>query len=153
MFSGLIEGRARVLGLRRSRAGAELTLSAPELDRGAARWRPVRGESIAADGGCLTVSARTTGGRTGVDLSRETLERTALGRLEHGATVNVERSLRLGDRLGGHLVSGHVDAVGEVVRSEDSRDGGRLFTFRIPRGFERWLIEKGSVTVSGVSLT
>jgi riboflavin synthase len=152
MFSGLVEGRARVLRLERSGSGARLELAVPALGRGADRWRPARGESIAVSGCCLTVAA-VRAGRTIYDLSRETLERTRFAALARGVAVNVERSVRLADRLGGHLVAGHVDAVGEIAAIEDSRDGGRLFTFAVPRGFGRWLIEKGSVSVDGVSLT
>ena len=153
MFSGLVEGRAEVLALARRRAGARLELAAPRLARGAPRWRPARGESIAVSGCCLTVSALGRGGRTSYDLSAETLAVTRLGALARGDAVNVERSVRLADRLGGHLVSGHVDGVGRIHSIADSSDGGRLFTFEVPRGFERWLIDKGSVTVDGISLT
>lgn len=153
VFSGLVEGCAEVLRFERRRSGARLELAAPRLARGAPRWRPVRGESIALSGCCLTVSALGRGGRTAYDLSRETLACTWLGALEPGARVNVERAVRLADRLGGHLVSGHVDALGRVVGLEDSADGGSLVTFEAPRGFERWLLEKGSLTIDGVSLT
>ena len=153
MFSGLVEGRAEVLALTRVRSGARLELAAPRLERGAPRWKPLRGESIAVSGCCLTVSRLGRGGRTGYDLSRETLALTWLGRLAPGRSVNLERAVRLADRLGGHLVSGHVDGLGRVVRIEDSADGGALVTFEVPRGFERWLLAKGSVTIDGVSLT
>ncbi len=153
MFSGLVEGRAEVLALTPVRSGARLELAAPTLEGSSARWRPVRGESIAVSGCCLTVSRLGRGGRTGYDLSRETLAKTWLARLAPGRYVNVERAMRLADRLGGHFVSGHVDALGRVVRSEDSADGGALLTFQVPQAFERWLLAKGSVTVDGVSLT
>src|SRR5262245_17656377 len=153
VFSGLVEGRAEVLALARRGRGARLELGPPRLERGSPRWRPVRGESIAVSGCCLTVSATPRGGRTSYDLSHETLARTWLGELAPGRAVNVERALRLGDRLGGHLVSGHVDALGRVARVREPRDGGRLATFEVPRGFERWLLAKGSVTIDGVSLT
>ena len=153
MFSGLGEGRAEVLALARRGAGARLVLAAPRIARGAARWRPVRGESISVSGCCLTVSALGARGRTSYDLSRETLAKTWLGALVRGRSVNVERAVRLADRLGGHLVSGHVDGRGRVTRVQDSADGGRLVTFEVPAAFERWLLEKGSVTVDGVSLT
>jgi len=152
VFSGLVEARVPVVRLRRSRSGARLVLAAPRLERGQAPWRPVLGESIAVSGCCLTVVERRKG-VTSYDLSSETLERTWLGALEPGRVVNLERSLRLGERLGGHLVSGHVDGLGRVHAIEDVGDGGRLFEFEAPRGFERWLISKGSVTVDGVSLT
>lgn len=142
-----------MLALERVRAGARLELSAPRLEHGASRWRAVRGESISVSGCCLTVSRLGRGGRTGYDLSRETLAMTWLARLAAGRFVNVERAVRLADRLGGHLVSGHVDGLGRVARIEDSADGGALFTIEVPAGFERWLLAKGSVTVDGVSLT
>ena len=129
MFSGLVEGCADVRAFTRSRSGARLELAAPRLERGAPRWKPVSGESIAVQGCCLTVARLGARGRTGYDLSRETLAETHLGELEAGARVNVERSVRLADRLGGHLVSGHVDAVGRVLRVLDSADGGWLVTF------------------------
>jgi len=153
VFSGLVEGCARVLALERVRSGARLELAAPRIGRGGLPWRPALGESIAVSGCCLTVSRRGRGGRTGYDLSRETLALTWLARLAPGSSVNVERAVRPIDRLGGHLVSGHVDALGRIVRIEDSKDGGALVTFEVPRGFERWLLPKGSVTVDGVSLT
>lgn len=153
MFSGLVEGGARVRSFERVGAGARLLLAAPRLGRGAPPWRPVPGESIAVAGCCLSVSRRTPGGGTGYDLSRETLTKTWFARLARGDTLNVERSVRLADRLGGHLVSGHVDALGKVVALEDSRDGGCLATFEVPAGFERWLLPKGSLTIDGVSLT
>jgi riboflavin synthase len=148
-----VEGTAEVLALRRVGSGARLELGAPRLDRRAPRWRPARGESIAVGGCCLTVSGLGRGGRTGYDLSRETLRLTWFGSLDRGRRVNLERAVRAADRLGGHLVSGHVDALGRVRRVEPSGDGGRLVTVEVPRGFERWLLPKGSVTVDGVSLT
>jgi riboflavin synthase len=113
----------------------------------------VLGESIAVSGCCLSVCAIAAGGRTSYDLSAETLDCTWLGELRAGQTVNVERSVRLADRLGGHLVSGHVEALGSIAAVDDPGDGGRVFTFEVPRGFQRWLLEKGSVCVDGISLT
>jgi len=153
VFSGLVEGRAEVLALTPLRSGARLELAAPRLERGVPSWKPVRGESIAVSGCCLTVSRLGRKGRTGYDLSRETLAMTWLGRLAPGRFVNLERAVRLADRLGGHLVSGHVDGLGRVARIQDSADGGALVTFEVPGGFERWLLAKGSITIDGVSLT
>jgi riboflavin synthase alpha subunit len=153
VFTGLVEGRARVLALERRGAGARLQLAAPRLARGLPPWRVTRGESIAVAGCCLTVSALGRGGRTSYDLSRETLAKTRLGAIEPGAELNVERALRLGERLGGHFVSGHVDGLGRVVRLSPSGDGGRRLVCAAPGGFERWLPPKGSIAIDGVSLT
>jgi riboflavin synthase len=87
------------------------------------------------------------------DLSEETLRRTSLARLAEGHPVNLERPLTLSSRLGGHLVQGHVDGVGEVTGIERSADGGAWLTVRAPAGVRRYLVEKGSVSVDGISLT
>jgi riboflavin synthase len=109
------------------------------------------GESIAVDGACLTVTARR-GRRFAVDLSPETVRRTTLGQAPVGARVNLERALRLADRLGGHLVLGHVDGVGRLERITLDGDW-RLYRFSAPRALGRYLVEKGSIAVDGVSLT
>jgi riboflavin synthase len=152
VFTGLVEGTAKVLAFERRGKGASLELARPSLTLGGA-WKPTRGESLALNGCCLSVARRDASGRTSFDLTRETLELTTFGALVAGGRVNVERSLRLGDRLGGHLVSGHVDGVGRLVRASDSRDGGRRLTFEVPRGFERYLVSKGSIAIDGVSVT
>lgn len=133
-------------------SGRRLVLPVP---RG---WELARGASLAVCGVCLTVvePAPLPGGAgTGLafDLSAETLARTWLGEAEPGDPLNLERSLRLGDRLDGHLVQGHVDAVGRLVELRPGGDGGALVGFEVPAGFERWLVDKGSVTVDGISLT
>ena len=136
-----------------------MTLEAPE-----GVWDVVGGDSVAVSGVCLSVAAiqapdgaplkvGTSGARLSFDLSQETLERTWFRELEPGRVMNLERSLRIGDRLDGHLVSGHVDAVGEVVAGEDSGDGGRRLRFEVPEEFSRWLMDKGSITIDGISLT
>jgi riboflavin synthase len=109
------------------------------------------GESIAVDGVCLTVT-RTTAAGFEADVSAETLARTTLGSAPIGAPVNLERSLTLSARLGGHLVSGHVDGVGTLI--ERRPDGSAtVLTFKAPSALGRFIAEKGSVAVSGVSLT
>jgi riboflavin synthase len=113
--------------------------------------RLVLGESIAVDGACLTVVS-FQGGQFTVDVSAETFSRTTLGGKRPGARLNLERALRLGDRLGGHLVSGHVDAKGRLADRKDEGRSIRLH-FDLPRGFSRYTIEKGSVAVNGISLT
>jgi len=111
------------------------------------------GESVSVNGACLTVAARGPGtDEFGADVSLETAERTTLGRLPIGAALNLERSLRMGDRLGGHLVSGHVDAVVLVRATEDVGEALRVI-FELPHEHQRMVAEKGSVALDGVSLT
>ncbi len=109
------------------------------------------GDSIAVDGACLTVTAQGRDGFTS-DLSAETLKRTTLGRLRAGSRVNLERPLRLGDRLGGHLVTGHVDAVGQIADRTPQGDG-EFWRFRFPQDLVPLLVLKGSIAVDGISLT
>ena len=109
------------------------------------------GDSIAVDGVCLTVTGRKNGALT-FDLSDETLEVTTFGRERNRSTVNLERPVTLLTRLGGHLVQGHVDGVGTVRAVEPEGDGARM-TVGVPHGLDRYLVDKGSVTVDGVSLT
>ena len=156
MFTGLVEAAVPVLEFARVGSGARLTLAAPRLLRGQPPWRPACGESLSVSGCCLSVTRIGRGrrrGATSFDLSRETLARTWFADSVAGRLVNLERSLRLVDRLGGHIVSGHVDVLGRIAALRDSRDGGKLFTFEVPRGFQPWLLEKGSVAVDGISLT
>lgn len=149
MFTGLVEGKARVLALEPRGSGLRLVLE-PRI----AGFEAVPGQSIAVSGACLTVAAAPGArGELAFDLSAETLERTWFAGLRQGDELNLERALRVGDRLDGHLVSGHVDGVGELVGCGASGDGGAWMDFEGPPGFERWLVEKGSVTVDGISLT
>ncbi len=146
MFTGLVEEVGTVRRIVVDGERARLTIVAPmvtgELPLGA---------SVAVDGCCVTAT-EIVDGTFGVDLMRETMRVTALGMLEEGARVNLERALRVGDRLGGHLVQGHVDGVGEVVLVEEV-PGTRLVSIRIPSGLARYLVVKGSLCVAGVSLT
>ncbi len=146
MFTGIIQTTGRVERQEANGAGARLTIATPRPLPGLAV-----GESIAVNGACLTVAARR--GRTfSVDVSPETLRRTTLGHLARRARVNLERSLRVGDRLGGHIVQGHVDGVGWLEAT--SPDGDWVaYRFRAPRGLTPYLVEKGSIAVDGVSLT
>ena len=149
MFTGLVEGVAQVRRVEARGTGMRLVLE-PRI----AGFEAVPGQSIAVSGACLSVvGAPGPGGELAFDLSAETLERTWFPGLAQGALLNLERALRIGDRLDGHMVSGHVDGVGRVVGREESGDGGVRMEFEGPPGFERWLVEKGSVTVDGVSLT
>jgi riboflavin synthase len=145
MFTGIIEER----GFVRS-AGGRLELMATKV---AEDSDP--GASVAVNGVCLTVVERSTdGGRTvlAFDVSPETLARTALGSLVPGDPVNLERPVTLVTRLGGHLVQGHVDGVGEIESIEESAPG-KVITVKLPDGLARYVVEKGSVAVDGVSLT
>jgi riboflavin synthase len=109
------------------------------------------GESIAVEGACLTVVERG-GDSFRVQMAPETLRRTTLGELRPGSRVNLERALALGDRLGGHLVSGHVDAVSEVLETR-SEGGSWVMAFRLPAELAPYFIGKGSVAIDGISLT
>jgi riboflavin synthase len=144
VFSGIIESVGEVVTVRRHRGGAVLTVRS-ELGGLAL------GESIAVSGACMTVT-RARGRTFTVDVSAESLRRTTLGALHPGARVNLERSLRLGDRLSGHLVFGHVDGMGEL-RARRPEGGGALYRFALPATLGTLLVEKGSIAVDGVSLT
>jgi riboflavin synthase len=146
MFTGLIEDVGKVLGLDRAGAGARLHVSSvlPQNEI-------TLGDSIAINGVCLTVVEKSSG-RFSFDVSPETLERTLCKALKPGTFVNLERALRFGDRLGGHLVSGHVDCIA-VIRERREVSGNYLFSFQLPPRSARYLIEKGSVAIDGISLT
>jgi len=147
MFTGIVEERGRLRQRTPNEGGAHLEFQA-ELVLEDARI----GDSIAVDGCCLTVVER---GPTwwACDAVRETLGRTSLGDLQIGDPVNLERSVRLNDRLGGHLVQGHVDGRGRVMDCRELADGSRLVEFATPSALLRYVVEKGSIAVDGVSLT
>jgi len=146
MFTGIVAG----IGILRGKRGVSGGL-AFDLEAGFDLAGPEEGESIAINGVCLTAYAMASR-RFTVDVSPETLTRTTLGDLGVGAPVNMERALRLSDRLGGHIVSGHVDCVA-TVRERRPTGAFTLFTFSLPEQWNRYVIEKGSVTIDGVSLT
>jgi len=146
VFTGIIQGIGKVIEKRPAGGGMVFGLEA-----GFDLTDPEEGESIAVNGTCLT-AREIHGRRFLVDVSPESLSRTGLGALKVGSRVNLERALRLSDRLGGHLVSGHVDAVGRVEQRQAAGDF-TLFTFSLDEGLARYIIEKGSITVNGVSLT
>ncbi len=146
MFSGLIATVGTVRALRRQGSGATLEVE------GALGGEPLEiGESVAVSGACLTV-ARTLARGFAADVSPETLARTTLGRMAPGARVNLERALRLSDRLGGHLVLGHVDATVRVLAVRPTGDF-TVLRVALPAAQAREVAEKGSVAVDGVSLT
>ncbi len=147
MFTGLVEARGEVEALSREGTGRRLTLRVPLEWAGDVS----AGDSVAVNGACLTAVA-VAPGRLGFDLAEETLRVTTLGELAPHDRVNLERPLRLGVPLGGHLVLGHVDGVGCVVGVEPEGAGRRL-TVAVPAPLRPLLIPKGSVAVDGVSLT
>ena len=146
MFTGLIEAVGRVRTC--SKVGPEMDL---EVDLGRVDPRDQVGASVALAGVCCTI-VRRAGSCATFRLSAETLDRTWLGTVRPGAELNVERALRVGDPLGGHLVQGHVDGVGEVVTPVDARAGG-VWAVRVPSGLSLYCVEKGSIALDGVSLT
>ena len=143
MFTGIVEelGTVREAGTHRLVVGC--TTVAADSDVGG---------SIAVNGVCLTVVARGPDDLA-FDLSDETLARSTLGRLAPGDPVNLERPVTLMARLGGHLVQGHVNGVGELAGLERDDEGGAWVTVRVPEGLARYIVEKGSITVDGISLT
>lgn len=147
MFTGIVRGVGRLAGREKKNGDARLKIEAVALP--AAALTP--GASVAVNGCCLSVAQSCEGGFY-ADASRETLAKTTLGGLAVGARLNLEPALAFGEALGGHLVSGHVDGVGEVIaRCEDGR-AVRL-RVRAPAAFARYIAPKGSIAVDGVSLT
>jgi len=146
LFTGIVEVVAKVVAVEPRGPGARLVVAAPVI---AAETRI--GDSIAVNGCCLTV-ADCASGRVAFDTVRETLERTALGALRAGSSVNLERALRADGRLDGHIVQGHVDETGRVRALRRELNDTRLLITASPR-FTDWLVEKGSVAVDGVALT
>lgn len=147
MFTGIVEDTGVIKSVDKKDRESTFTISVGKMSLGEAAL----GDSIAVNGACLTVTA-LDGSEFTVDASRETLSRTTLGTLAPGSRVNLERALRSGDRLGGHIVNGHVDGVGEVV-SKTKSGGSFIFRFSLPEELAKYVVEKGSVAVDGVSLT
>ena len=146
MFTGIVEELGEVVSVEHLDGAARITVRGPRVTADA---RP--GDSIAVNGTCLTVTG-LSGSEFTADVMAETLRRTGLGELAPGSPVNLERSLRVGDRLGGHMVQGHVDGVGTVT-SRVSGERWDVVRITAPPGLARYLVEKGSVAVDGVSLT
>ena len=148
MFTGLVEevGRVRSLRPAEDAGDAHLGISA-DVVLGETRV----GDSILVNGACLTVDEIGAGGRV-FSTMPETLRRTARGDLSEGSPVNLERAMAAGGRLGGHIVQGHVDGVGEVLDVRPEGDA-EIWTFRAPESVLRYAVEKGSVSIDGISLT
>jgi riboflavin synthase len=146
MFTGLIEGTGKLKTIEPRGKDMRLSIQASFDLEGFQT-----GESVAVDGVCLTVVSWQARAFT-LDVSQETLSRTTLGQRSVGDEVNLERALRLGDRLGGHLVNGHVDGKARVM-ARKQRGDSLVFVFEVVAELGRYIIEKGSVAVNGVSLT
>ena len=143
MFTGIVEERGRVATTGAGRLVVDARTVVRDSDVGA---------SVSVNGVCLTVVERTDASLR-FDLSEQTLERTCLGDLRPGDPVNLERPVTLVARLGGHLVQGHVDGVGQVTRVEVDGSGGARVSIRLPGELSRYVVERGSIAIDGVSLT
>ncbi|MFF3003412.1 riboflavin synthase [Kitasatospora sp. NPDC057940] len=159
MFTGIIEELGEVVSIEEIGDSSRIRLRGPVVCQGARH-----GDSIAVNGVCLTVvdspdQLAADTGEFSADVMAETLHRSSLGELKPGSRVNLERAMALGDRLGGHLVQGHVDATGTLLgREPGERDAvgdlrWEVLRFSLPDTISRYLVEKGSITVDGVSLT
>ena len=146
MFTGIVEELGEVSAWEDQGDSARLTVRAPLVTSDAAH-----GHSIAVNGVCLTVVSHGGGSFT-ADVMKETLDRSSLGGLEVGSPVNLERAVRMQDRLGGHLVQGHVDGVATVLETRPA-EHWTVVRVSLPEELDRYVVEKGSITVDGVSLT
>jgi riboflavin synthase len=146
MFTGLVEETGTLVELAVEEHSGRLTVTAPTVHRDAKS-----GDSIAVNGCCLTVVAQE-GDRLTFDVVPETLRRTNLGELKPGEAVNLERPLAVGARLGGHFVQGHIDGVGTVL-AETPEENAVVVEIGVPEPLRRYIVEKGSIAVDGVSLT
>jgi riboflavin synthase len=146
MFTGIIEGLGTITGIRPSSRLKHLSLDADfDLDQ------TKIGDSIAVDGACLT-AVEVDGKHFEVDVSAETLAKTTLGKAKIGDRVNLERAIRLADRIDGHLVSGHIDGIGSITQRK-SMGNAIYINIQVPESLFRYLIRKGSIAVDGISLT
>ena len=146
MFTGIVEELGEVVGVEELKGASRLTVRGPLVTSDAGH-----GDSISVNGVCLTVVEITSGAFT-ADVMAETLRRSALGGLTVGSPVNLERAVRVQDRLGGHVVQGHVDGTGVIV-SVAPDEHWTVVRISLPAGLGRYVVEKGSITVDGVSLT
>jgi len=146
MFTGLIEGTGKILGMTRQKGDMVLHVM-PLFNMSDSR----KGDSLAVNGACLTITDKKDN-RLSMDVSGETIARSTLREIRQGAEVNLERALRLSDRLGGHLVLGHVDGIGRILKKE-SQQRSWVLRIGIDPSLSRYTIEKGSIAVDGISLT
>ncbi len=143
MFTGIIQATGEVIRLARPKL--TIRVNADVWDD------PLKlGESVAVNGCCLTLTSHAEGME--FHLSEETFQRTTLAELKEGQVVNIERAMRPMDRFGGHIVLGHVDAIGELLSMHDQGES-HVFRFEAPQGYGKYLVDKGSITIDGISLT
>lgn len=148
MFTGIIEELGEMIAVEQLPDSVRLTIAGPAVTADAAH-----GDSIAVNGVCLTViDEQPTDGRFTADVMAETLNRSSLGVLQAGSRVNLERPMVLGGRLDGHLVQGHVDGVGQITQRTPGEDW-EVVRISLPTNLSRYVVEKGSITVDGISLT
>jgi len=146
MFTGLIESQGIVMRVDRVQGGAQFEIYAPEFGRDMAL-----GDSVAVDGACLTI-ANFARGAFVADVSEETLTKTTLAGARQGTKVNLERALRLSDRLGGHMVTGHVEGMGRLLLRHPAGNS-TIYQFQVPPSLMEYVVPKGSIAVDGISLT
>ena len=146
MFTGIIEGLGTIAGIRSSGQGKRLTVEADF-----SLYQTKIGDSISVSGACLT-AVKIDGKRFEVDVSPETLQITTFGQAKVGERLNIERALRLSDRIDGHLVSGHIDGVG-IVKKRESLSNAIIVTIGVDKSLTQYMIAKGSVAMDGISLT
>ncbi|RKZ93946.1 MAG: riboflavin synthase [Gammaproteobacteria bacterium] len=147
MFTGIIAAIGKIEVVQAKGGDLRLQVSTQQLDLADVKL----GDSVAINGVCLTV-VDISGATLSFDVSRESLDRTSLGAVQTGSEVNLEKALAVGDRLGGHFVSGHVDGLGTMISRQESARSVQ-FRFEVPTGLERYIAEKGSICIDGTSLT
>ena len=149
MFTGIIEGTGTVESISRSTSGGSAIRMTVDLGKNARGLKI--GQSVALNGVCLT-AIELNKGRCSFEMIQETAEKTSMGDLKKGSTVNIERSLKASDRLEGHFVLGHVDGVGTIAEIQEKPDEVQVW-FQLPEELTRYVVKKGSIAVDGISLT
>ena len=148
MFTGIVEGMGKVKSISKSRKGADIALRVElgKLSRGLKR-----GDSVCINGACLTVT-KLSKGEAEFEMVAETIRRTNLGDVRRGDSVNIERSMRVGDRIEGHFVLGHVDGTGIINKIEKMPSETKIW-IKLEKGLTKSLVSKGSISIDGISLT